>query len=433
MIVAVLRASWLALKRDRAALLLTFVVPIVFFSIFAAIFGGQRDAGTRKIRLLVVDEDGGPRAARLLQALAAEPAFDLRRAPESEPGTPAPAPYDRATVEQAVRDGAAAVALVVPAGFGAARFEFGPGPGAKPRLELLADSSDPIASQMTAGLLQKVVFTGLGDLFLEGGIDAFDRVAGFDPAQKAKLEALLESARAPDPGAPSGAGEAGATAGGGGELPVEISTRDLLGETKQNPLVAFYAAGLGVMFLLFSAAGAGGALIEERESGTLDRLLSTRLTMSRLLAGKLAYLTSLGFVQLVVMFVWGWLVFGLELPSHLPGFLLMALPTALACSAFGLVLAAVCRTRKQLVAVSNLVILSISALGGSMFPRFLMPEGLKRVSLVAFNSWALEGFLDVFWREAPLAALLPEIAVLLAWAAFFFWLARRVARRWESV
>ncbi len=131
------------------------------------------------------------------------------------------------------------------------------------------------------------------------------------------------------------------------------------------------------MFLLFSAAGAGGALIEERESGTLDRLLSTRLTMSRLLAGKLAYLTSLGFVQLVVMFVWGWLVFGLELPSHLPGFLLMALPTALACSAFGLVLAAVCRTRKQLVAVSNLVILSISALGGSMFPRFLMPEGLK--------------------------------------------------------
>ena len=70
----------------------------------------------------------------------------------------------------------------------------------------------------------------------------------------------------------------------------------------------------------------------------------------------------------------------------------MALPTALACSAFGLVLAAVCRTRKQLVAVSNLVILSISALGGSMFPRFLMPEALQRASLVAFNSWALEGF-----------------------------------------
>jgi ABC-2 type transport system permease protein len=216
-------------------------------------------------------------------------------------------------------------------------------------------------------------------------------------------------------------------------MPVEVVTRDLLGEKKKNPLVAFYAAGLGVMFLLFTAAGAGGALIEERESGTLDRLLSTRLTMTELMAGKLAFLASLGLVQLVVMFVWGWLVFGLELPRHAGGFLLMAVPTALVTSAFGLVLAAVCRTRKQLVAVSNLVILSISALGGSMFPRFLMPESWTKASLVMFNSWALEGFLDVFWRESPLAALVPEIAVLLAWTVVFFLLARRLARRWEVV
>jgi ABC-2 type transport system permease protein len=198
-------------------------------------------------------------------------------------------------------------------------------------------------------------------------------------------------------------------------------------------MIAFYAAGLGVMFLLFSAAGAGGALIEEAESGTLDRLLSTRLTMGTLLAGKLAHLTTLGVAQLVVMFVWGWLVFGLDLPSHLAGFALMAVPTALVSSAFGLVLATLCRTRKQLVAASNLVILSISALGGSMFPRFLMPEALQQVGLVAFNAWALEGFLDIFWRGAPLAAALPEVAVLVAWAAIFFTIARRAARRWEAV
>jgi len=425
-ILAVVRASWLALSRDRAALALTFAVPIVFFSIFAAIFGGQRDAGTRQVRLLVVDEDRSPRSGRLLVALEAESAFDLHRAPKAKEGEPAPPPYDRASAERAVRDGEAAVALVVPAGFGAASFAFGPAGAGQPKLELLADSSDPIASQMTAGLLQKVIFSGLGDAFLEGGIESLDRVAGFDSAQKERLAALLEAARAADASKPAGGG-------GSAGLPVAIEVRDLLGETKRNPMIAFYAAGLGVMFLMFSAAGAGGALIEERESGTLDRLLSTRLTMGRLLAGKLVYLTSLGLVQIAVMFVWGWLVFGLELPGHVTGFLLMALPTALATSAFGLVLAAICRTRKQLVAVSNLVILSISALGGSMFPRFLMPEGLKKLSLVAFNSWALEGFLDVFWREAPLAALLPEIAVLLFWAALFFLLARRVARKFESV
>lgn len=428
MILAVVRTAWAQLRRDRAAIALTFVVPVVFFSIFALIFGGQRDAGTRRVRLLVVDEDHTPRSARLLEALVAESAFDVRRAPKSEADA-VPPPYDRAAAEQAIRDGDAAVALVVPAGFGAARFAFGPGEG-RPRLELLTDSSDPIAGQMTAGLLQKVLFTGLADLFLEGGIDSLDRIAGFTEEQRALLADLTERARGGEAGAGAAAGPEGGAAGGF-ELPVDIAIRDLLGESKANPLVAFYAAGLGVMFLLFSATGAGGALIEERESGTLDRLLATRLTMGQLLAGKLVHLAGLGVIQLTVMFVWGWLVFDLELPAHLAGFFVMAVPTALACSAFGLVLAAFCRTRKQLVAASNLVILSISALGGSMFPRFLMPEGLQKASLVFFNSWALEGFLDVFWREEGLAALLPEVTVLLVWAIVLYALARRLARKWD--
>jgi ABC-2 type transport system permease protein len=415
------------LRRDRAALALTFVVPVVFFSVFALIFGGQRSSGTRKVKLIVVDEDASERSKRFLDHLAAEKAFTLVRAPEADDEKPVPAPYDRAAAEAAVREGEASVALVVPRGFAEARFAFGPSDPAatRPKLVLLVDSSDPIAGEMTAGLLQKSLFMGQSDLFLEGGIDALDRVSALTPEQRQTFARLVEQARDQPRASTGDAGDLG--------LPVDLEKVDLLGETKKNPLVAFYAAGLGVMFLLFSAAGAGGALIEERESGTLDRLLATRITMGELLAGKLAHLATLGVVQLAVMFTWGWLVFDLELPGHVTGFLAMAIPTALACSAFGLLLAAVCRTRKQLVAASNLVILTISALGGSMFPRFLMPEGLKKASLVFFNSWALEGFLDVFWREEGLTALVPEIAVLLVWTVALYAIARRVARQWEVV
>ena len=427
MISAVVRASWAMLRRDRAALALSFAVPIVFFSIFAVIFGGQRDASTRKVRVLAVDEDGSPRSRRMMEVLATEEALAVSTAPAAETGEAAPAPYDRAAAEAAVRGGDAPVAIVIPKGFGAAKIGFGP-EAERAKLELLVDSSDPIAGRMVAGLLQKVIFTGMGDLLLESGIDSLDQVAEFTGEQRERLGKLLEEARrAPAAGSTSEPGR------GGFELPIAVETRDLLGESKENPMISFYAAALGVMFLLFTASGAGGALIEERESGTLDRLLSTRISMPQLLAGKLAYLTSLGIVQLIVMFVWGWLVFGLDLPAHWGGFLIMAVPTALVCSAFGLVLAAVCRTRKQLVAMSNLVILSISALGGSMFPRFLMPEALQKASLVAFNSWALEGFLDVFWRDEPIVAALPEIAVLLGWTVVFFAVARRISKRWEIV
>ena len=42
MIWSVVRTGWMNLRRDRAAWMLSFVVPIVFFSIFASIFGAQR-------------------------------------------------------------------------------------------------------------------------------------------------------------------------------------------------------------------------------------------------------------------------------------------------------------------------------------------------------------------------------------------------------
>ena len=43
----------------------------------------------------------------------------------------------------------------------------------------------------------------------------------------------------------------------------------------------------------------------------------------------------------------------------------------------------------------------MSALGGSMFPRFLMSENMQKVGLLTFNAWALDGYLKVFWRDAP--------------------------------
>jgi ABC-2 type transport system permease protein len=157
------------------------------------------------------------------------------------------------------------------------------------------------------------------------------------------------------------------------------------------------------------------------------------VTMGKLLAGKLVYLAGIAAAQLIVMFVWGSIAFGLVLRGHWIGFLIMTVATALAASTFGLLLAAVSRSRMQLVALSNVGILVMSALGGSMFPRFLMPELLQKVGLVTLNAWAIDGFQKVFWREEPLFRLWPQVLVLCGLAAAFFALARRVARRWEGL
>jgi ABC-2 type transport system permease protein len=74
----------------------------------------------------------------------------------------------------------------------------------------------------------------------------------------------------------------------------------------------------------------------------------------------------------------------------------------------------------------------MSAVGGSMFPRFLMSEKLQQLGLLTFNGWALDGYLKVFWRDAPLLALWPQVVVLGGLTAIFLGLARLMARRWET-
>ena len=133
-----------------------------------------------------------------------------------------------------------------------------------------------------------------------------------------------------------------------------------------------------------------------------------------------------------MMFLWGWAVFDLDLFGHLPGFAVMTLVTASAASGFGLVLATLCRTRSQLSGISTIVILSMSAMGGSMFPRFLMSDTMQRFGLLTFNAWAIDGYTKVFWREAALAELWPQVGVLVVLSFASMGTARVLARRWET-
>ena len=389
--------SWKQLRRDRAAQVLAFVVPIAFFSIFAVIFGGggNRMDSTNRVGVALVDESGSPQSRALAAALQADSGLRVVTVtPQVRGQGPASGQaLTRALAEQMVKRGDVPVGLVLPAGIESSLMSFGRGGGVKALI--LHDPSDPVAARVVAGLLQRDALRAAAST---GG--AMGLAPGGDP------DAML---------------------------PVRFEQRAVLGEKRESPMVAFYAAGIAVMFIMFSAAGAGGALIEETESGTLERVLTSGLGMTGLLLGKWLYLTTLACAQVCVMFVWGMLVFKLPLTSHLPGFAIMTVCTAAAAAAFGLVLASLSRTRQQLSGLANLVVLSLNALGGSMFPRFLMSETLQRASLVGFNAWALDGYLKVFWREAPLAALAPQIGALLGFTALFLFLARRLARRWEAV
>jgi len=429
LIFAIVGTAMAALRRDRAALALSFVLPLAFFSIFAVIFGGQHDTVPR-IKVIVVDQDQSPGSHQLVSGLKRDGSLVVSTRPASRSKEPQPPEYNAATAEAAVKAGDVSVALVIPQAWGQNPVSLGPADRGL-AIELLNDASDAIAPQMVAGLLQKAAMTAMPSVMAEKGTQYTEQfVGGFTPQQRKRAEANLAQLRKLAD-TPTTSGSEASPAGPSSAGLIAVHARSVMGQSQNKNLISFYAAAIGVMFLLFTASGSAGALLDEAESGTLDRVLSSRVTMTTLLAGKLAFNMLLAFAQLIVMFLWAWGVFHLDFFSHIPGFVVMGICTAFAVAAFGMLLASICHTRAQLGAVSTLFILIMSSIGGSMFPRFLMPPAMQRAGLFTINAWAIDGFTKVFWRDLPITALWPQVAVLLSIGAVLFFIARRIARRWE--
>ena len=464
MIGTILRINWLSLKRDYVALALTFVLPIVFFSIFAVIFGstfggggsGGGQGGTRGLRVVAVDEDQTDISRRFVAALRRQEALSVTTERAGTDTSAAGIPFTAEEARQAVRGGRFAAAVVIPEGWGQT---FGRFDTERKSVAVIHDAANPLAAPVVSGLLQAAAMQAAPDALMQQGLSMLETWGGeLTPAQRQAVDRFLPFLRGqqewnalaaePGDGAPDPQAAVDGTSGITGLVAVELqSAREEPsaadgGRPRRPSAVAYYAAGIGVMFLLFSMAGAGGSLLEEEESGTLERLLTSNVGMGRLLLGDWIFFAALGIAQVTLMFVWGAVVFGLDLwtPQHLAGFVAMTFVTATAAAAFGILLATIARSRAQLSGFSTIIILIMSALGGSMVPRFIMPDFMHTTALFTFNGWALDGYLKVFWYDDPqagvvatLTALWPQLLALALMAVVFLGAARLLARRWETV
>ncbi|MCP4941808.1 MAG: ABC transporter permease [Planctomycetaceae bacterium] len=396
MILTVLQISCRRLLHNRVELLLTFLVPIAFFSIFAIIFGGGLGRGTTpRIKVVAVDEIQSVVSSQVMAALAEQESLRFVR----ESGADG---LKREEAMELVRSGSATMAIILRED----REQLA--------AELMADASDQVAAQVVSAVVNRSIMLS----------EAEYQVSQLTASEQEENETQLAVGAAGDPDDEMFGIEE--------SLQRKVEIIDVMGEGKANPVVSMYASGIAVMFLLFGATGGGGALLEERENQTLDRLLSTQMSMDQLLLGKWFYMSSIGVLQVGVMFVWAQLVFNVDLIGHLDGFLMMTVVTALAASAFGLFLATLCKSRGQLNGLSVILILTMSALGGSMVPRYLMSDELQQYGLWTFNAWALDGYTKVFWRELPVDALAPQLGVLLMSGVVFLLAARVLAVRWET-
>jgi ABC-2 type transport system permease protein len=404
----------LTFARDRHALAMSLALPIVFFLVFAAIFAGTSGEHL-KVRIALADEVGSEASQRLLRALARDPALE----PVSEQ------PVDPTRARDLVRSGGADVALIVRAeaeplgsmgGFGA------------PPLLLISDPTRAVAAQVVTGLVQKAYFSWLPDVALGGVVELIEAdFVEFEAAQRAEIDAELRRLREE---ALEAEGSGPAVGAGFDDL---VERDEVQRPSRGRNHVAYYAGAVAILFLLFSAVHGALSMLEERDSGILDRLLAGPSGTSALVHGKFLFLVAQGFVQVSLIFVVAWAVHGVDLPGHLVGHVTVTLAASAAAAGLALALTSACATRHQAQTLTNIVILITSAVGGSMVPRFFMPGWIQDLGWLTPTTWALEAYTRVFWRSEPLSSLLLPVTVLLLTAGLGLLFARRAARRWESL
>jgi ABC-2 type transport system permease protein len=342
----------------------------VFFSIFAVIFGGRRNVAA-SIDVMVVDQDRNVTSQRLIEGLTSEGSLVVATRPNPKKGETQPE-YTALTAEAAVKAGAS-----------------------------------------------PEVMAGVGTKYM-------DRFAGgLTPEQHKRIDDSLDRLRRyqsqPNASRQSGSGAL-----------VSVKSRDNRRRQQRESHGLFLRSAIGVMFLLFTASGAAGSLLDEVEDGTLDRVLSSHVTMTTLRAGKPAYSALLAFLQLTVTFLWAWAVFRLDLFSHVPGFVVMGVSTALAVAAFGILLASVCGTRAQFGRTLHIVDPG-NVFGWRQYvSTFPLASGpLQKAGLLTINAWAIDGFTKVFWRDEPVSNLLSPVLVPLTIGVSLFAIARKFAQRWD--
>ncbi|MCT4603096.1 MAG: ABC transporter permease [Marinifilum sp.] len=376
--------------KDKTAVFLSLLLPIALITIFALMYGGiGKSEKSQPINLLFTDQDNTELSKEVFTTLDAEEGLKLH-----------PKTYEEA--ESLIKKGKRTAVLVLYKGF-----QDSVEAGKKVPMELFYDE----AKEVEMGLLQQALWSNLFGISMKRGIKG--KVSSWIKDSNPDLaDSEIEEiqAKVDEQFLDFDNSEKSSEMEKNSALPMTA----LVSEKKDGNLGLVQAiAGIAIMMLLFSVSASGASLLKEKEDGTFKRLLIAPVSPSGILYGKMLSTLFMAILQLTVMFIYSWLALGLNIFINLPALVLMILCAAIACSSFGIFMASVCKSRKQVESLSTLIILVISALGGSMMPLFFMPAIMKKLAVVSVNYWAMEGFFDIFWRQLPLVDILPKMLILL--------------------
>ena len=186
--------------------------------------------------------------------------------------------------------------------------------------------------------------------------------------------------------------------------------------------------GFAVMFVMMGVCFAGVAMVQERHNKTLARLLTTPTEKLFIISGKMLGFFLVGFIQFMILILFGQLVLKVNWGNLPLGVLLLVVSYVLSVTGLGTLLSVVVRTSAQAGAFAVLISMVTSMLGGSWWPIEIVPRFMQNIARFTPQYWAINGFNKIITRGFGITEILPNFYVLLAISAISLLLAIRFFR-----
>ena len=365
---ALVRKEAAQIVRDPSTILIAFVLPLILLFLF----GYAVSLDTPRTRIALVLEDSSAPALGLAQAYQNSPYFDVRMA------------RSVASVRGMMVDGRVRAIIVIPQDFGQ-----GATRGKAPPIQIITDGSQP-------------------------------NTAGFAAAYGEGVRASWAAAE--------GYGPAGNRAGGRTPA-IEVNPRYWYNPGLRSRF--FLVPGsIAIVMTMIGTLLTALVVAREWERGTMEAMMATPISMTEFIASKVIPYFLLGLVSMALCSVIAVVVFGVPFRGSV--FALFAIAAAFLLPALGLGLFISAATKNQFVA-SQIALLTAFLptflLSGFLFEISSMPWPIQLITYAVPARYLIPSLQTVFLAGDLWALILPNIAIMLGFGAFFFFLSFRATRR----
>jgi ABC-2 type transport system permease protein len=354
---AVMRKEFTQILRDRTTLRIIVAMPLIMIFMFGYVV----NTDVKSVATAVAVQDTGNPARELLEKFQQTGFFTVTE-------------YVQAAdqVGELIANGQVKVGLVIPSDYSERVNK-----GQTGQVQVLIDGSDPIVARTalsTAEFLGQITSTQI---------------------LTQRLQRL---------------------AGGGvqADQPVEVRARVWYNPNLES--VKFNLPGLvGAILQNLTIVLIAGAMVRERERGTMEQLIVTPVKSSELIIGKMVPYIVIAIMDVTLILGVSVFWFGMEIVGSMAVLSLFSFIFLLSSLGLGLLVSTMAQNQVQANQLSQLFLLPSILLSGYMFPREAMPKVLQALGMGIPLTYFLIVLRGVILKGMSVAALWPQAAALTAY------------------